>query len=155
MRAASCLSQHRIALKAIKEAGILRTSNVFLAKELGMIPVGTMGHEHPERFGSDYNSFATMRDRVPGFVSYLPDTFDSIRSGIPAAIKAIEECQDRPAGIRFDSEERIKNHYLYTLTEFQRRGLNQMLILEGLGFIIGNQLFRLKDLQRWLVGLNQ
>jgi nicotinic acid phosphoribosyltransferase len=131
MRGVSCMEQHRIALNAIKEAGILRTSNVYLAKELGMIPVGTMGHEHPERFGSDYNSFKTMRDRVPGFVSYLPDTFDSIRSGIPAAIKVIEECPERAAGIRFDSEERIKNHYMYTLTEFQRRNLQQMLILEG------------------------
>jgi nicotinic acid phosphoribosyltransferase len=131
MRAVSCMAQHKIALSAIKEAGILRTSNVYLAKELGMIPVGTMGHEHIQRFGSDYHSFITMRDRFPGFISYLPDTFDSIRSGIPAALLAIQERPDRNAGIRFDSEERIKNHYFYTITECLRLGLLPQLILES------------------------
>jgi nicotinic acid phosphoribosyltransferase len=125
------MAQHRIALSAIKEAGILRTSNVYLAKELGMIPVGTMGHEHVQRFGNDYQSFITMRDRFPGFISYLPDTFDSIRSGIPAALRAIQERPDRNAGIRFDSEDRIKNHYFYTITECLRLGLLPQLILES------------------------
>lgn len=131
MRAASCIDQHTIALKAIKAAGILRTSNVYSAQLLGMVPVGTMGHEHIQRFGNDYQAFITMRDRFPGFISYLPDTFDSIRSGIPAALKAIQERPDRKAGIRFDSEERIKNHYLYTITECLRLGLNPQLILES------------------------
>ena len=131
MRAVSCMEQHKIALSAIKEAGILRTSNVYLAKELGMIPVGTMGHEHIQRFGNDYQAFITMRDRFPGFISYLPDTFDSIRSGIPAALRAIQEQPDRDAGIRFDSEERIKNHYFYTITECIRLGMLPQLILES------------------------
>ena len=131
MRAVSCMDQHMIALKAIKEAGILRTSNVYIAQMLKMIPVGTMGHEHIQRFGNDYQSFITMRDRFPGFISYLPDTFDSIRSGIPAALRAIQERQDRKAGIRFDSEDKIKNHYLYTITECLRLGLNPQLILES------------------------
>jgi nicotinate phosphoribosyltransferase len=131
MRAVSCMNQHRVALSACKEAGILRTSNVYLAKELGMIPVGTMGHEHIQRFGNDYQAFITMRDRFPGFISYLPDTFDTIRSGIPAALKAIQECPDRLAGIRFDSEERIRNHYFYALTECQRLDLAPQLILES------------------------
>ncbi len=131
MRAVSCMDQHEIALKAIKAAGILRTSNVYLAQKLGMIPVGTMGHEHIQRFGNDYQSFITMRDRCPGFISYLPDTFDSIRLGIPSALRAIQETPDRKAGVRFDSEERIKNHYLYTITECLRLGLNPQLILEG------------------------
>ena len=131
MRGVSCMAQHRIALQAIKAVGILRTSNIFLAQELGMIPVGTMGHEHPQRFGADYPSYTTMRDRFPGFISYLPDTYDSIRSGIPAALKAIQERPDRKAGIRFDSEERIKNHYFYTITECLRLGLNPQLILES------------------------
>ena len=131
MRAVSCMEQHKIALSAIKAAGIMRTSNVYLAKELGMIPVGTMGHEHIQRFGNDYQAFITMRDRFPGFISYLPDTFDSIRSGIPAALRAIQERPDRNAGIRFDSEDRIKNHYLYTITECLRLGLLPQLILES------------------------
>ena len=46
MRSASCLEQHEIALRACREAGIRRSSNVLLARTLGMIPLGTMGHEH-------------------------------------------------------------------------------------------------------------
>jgi len=131
MRAVSCMEQHEIALRAIRDAGIMRTSNVYLAQKLGMIPVGTMGHEHIQRFGNSYQSFITMRDRFPGFISYLPDTFDSIREGIPAALKAMMECPNRKSGIRFDSEDRIRNHYWYTLTEMQRLNILQQLILES------------------------
>jgi nicotinic acid phosphoribosyltransferase len=150
MRAVSCMEQHRIALSAIKEAGIMRTSNVYLAKELGMIPVGTMGHEHIQRFGNDYQAFITMRDRSPGFISYLPDTFDSIRSGIPAALRAIQERPDRNAGIRFDSEDRIKNHYFYTITECIRLGLLPQLILES-GWNLQKTLEfeRYREMMRW------
>jgi len=83
------------------------------------------------RFGNDYQAFITMRDRFPGFISYLPDTFDSIRSGIPAALRAVQECPERKAGIRFDSEDRIKNHYFYTITECLRLDLSPQLILES------------------------
>ena len=150
MRAVSCMAQHKIALSAIKAAGIMRTSNVYLAKELGMIPVGTMGHEHIQRFGNDYQAFITMRDRFPGFISYLPDTFDSIRSGIPAALRAIQERPDRDAGIRFDSEDRIKNHYFYTITECLRLGLLPQLILEsGWNLEKTLQFERYREMMQW------
>jgi len=131
MRAVSCIEQHEIALRAIRDLGIMRTANVYLAQLLGMIPVGTMGHEHIVRNGNSYQSFITMRDRFPGFISYLPDTFDTIREGVPAAIRAMQECPDRKAGIRFDSEDRIRNHYWYTMTEMQRLNILQQLILES------------------------
>ena len=51
MRAVTCYEQHEIALRAVKEAGITRTSNVAIARMLDMIPVGTMGHEHVQRHG--------------------------------------------------------------------------------------------------------
>jgi nicotinic acid phosphoribosyltransferase len=54
MRAVSCSAQHYRALESIRRAGILRTSNVDAASILDMIPVGTMGHEHVQRYGDDY-----------------------------------------------------------------------------------------------------
>lgn len=131
MRGVSCLEQHEIALTAIKDAGIIRTSNSGLAKKLGMIPVGTMGHEHIQRAGSDYAAYISMRDRFPGFLFYLPDTFDTIRSGIPAALKVISETPERPAGIRFDSENGIRGHYLYTVVRAKEMGLEPILALES------------------------
>jgi hypothetical protein len=86
MRAASCLEQHEIALRACREARIRRTSNVLLARTLRMIPVGTMGHEHVQRYGAAEPAFRAMRERRPGRSSYLLDTYDTIRSGIPALV---------------------------------------------------------------------
>jgi nicotinic acid phosphoribosyltransferase len=103
MRAASCLEQHEIALRACREAGIRRTSNVLLSRTLGMIPVGTMGHEHAQRYGADEPAFRAMRERRPGRSSYLLDTYDTIRSGIPAAFKLIREDPGRRDSIRYDS----------------------------------------------------
>ena len=131
MRGVSCMEQHLIALRAVKDAGIIRTSNVAAASELGMVPVGTMGHEHIQRSGSDYLAFTSMRDRVGGFVFYLPDTFDTVRSGVPTALKVISETPDRDAGIRFDSENGIRGHYLYTVIRAREMGLEPILALES------------------------
>ena len=131
MRGVSCLEQHEIALEAIKNAGIIRTSNVGLAEKLGMTPVGTMGHEHIQRSGSDYAAFTSMRDRFPGFLFYLPDTFDTVRSGVPAALKVIAETPERDAGIRFDSENGIRGHYIYTVVRAREVGLEPILALES------------------------
>jgi len=62
MRSAVCLEQHRIALEACRAEGVLRTSHVGLALELDMQPVGTMGHEHVQRWGADLAAFGAMRD---------------------------------------------------------------------------------------------
>lgn len=131
MRAVSCSEQHEIALKAIKEAGILRTSNVELAQKLGMIPVGTMGHEHVQRFGDDYEAFIAMRDRFPGFLFYLPDTYSTIQSGVPSALRVIAERPDRDAGIRFDSEKHILGHYMFTVAKAMEMGMQPRLALES------------------------
>lgn len=131
MRAASCEGQHAIALKAIRAAGILRTSNVGLAAHLDMIPVGTMGHEHIQRHGDDYAAYTAMRDRFPGFIFYLPDTFDTIGSGIPNALRVMQEDPSRNAGIRFDSEHGIRGHYLYTICRARELGMMPYLGLES------------------------
>ncbi|MEQ1501538.1 MAG: nicotinate phosphoribosyltransferase [Myxococcota bacterium] len=131
MRAVSCAEQHAVALAAIRDAGIRRTSNVGLARALGMVPVGTMGHEHVQRHGTDAAAFTAMRDRYPGFVFYLPDTFDTARSGIPAALDAIADAPDRSAGIRFDSEHDIEAHWTLAVTRCRARGLTPILGLES------------------------
>jgi nicotinate phosphoribosyltransferase len=131
MRACSCTEQHRIALAAVKEAGIVRTSNVLLARELGMVPVGTMGHEHVQRHGSDPAAFHAMRDQFAGFIFYLPDTFDTLASGIPAALEAMREEPERNSGIRFDSEHGIVGHWLYAVSRAREAGLSPLLGLES------------------------
>ena len=110
MRSVSCLEQHEIGLRACREAGIQRTSNVLLARTLGMIPVGTMGHEHVQRYGADEPAFRAMRERRPGRSSYLLDTYDTIGSGIPTAFKLIREDPGHGDSIRYDSGDKEKQY---------------------------------------------
>ncbi len=118
-RATSCLEQHKTAVCAILHAGITKTSNAYLAKELGMTAVGTMGHEHPQRFFSDYEAFTAMRDRSSSpFLFYLPDTFDTKDSGLHAAIKAgLFQNGNVKIGIRFDADD-MEELYRYALNMF-------------------------------------
>src|SRR5262245_58358688 len=129
MRSVSCLEQHEIALRACREAGIQRTSNVLLARTLGMMPVGTMGHEHVQRYGADEPAFRAMRERRPGRSSYLLDTYDTIRSGIPAAFKLIREDPSRLDSIRFDSGDKEKQ-YRFAVELAKRQGIRPVMILE-------------------------
>lgn len=131
MRAVSCIEQHEIALAALKEAGIVRTSNVEAAQKLDMVPVGTMGHEHLQRMGSDYEGFTSMRDRFPGFLSYLLDTFDTLRSGIPTGLRVIAEQPYRQAGLRFDSEKSVLGQYMFAVARSRDMGLEPYLTLES------------------------
>lgn len=131
MRATTCSAQHKIALTAVRDAGVLRTSNLHLAKLLGMIPVGTMGHEHVQRIGDDYEAYCWMRDRFPGFLFYLPDTFSTLYSGVPSALKVIAEEPSRDAGIRFDTEHGIRGHYTFTVARAMEMGIRPRLALES------------------------
>jgi nicotinic acid phosphoribosyltransferase len=103
MRAATCIQQHMIVLEECRAKGILKTSNVWAAWKLYLIPVGTTGHEHQERWRNDLAGFRAIRDMRAEPPSYLFDTFDPIRSGIPAAFRVIREDPNRPCSIRFDS----------------------------------------------------
>lgn len=129
LRSATCLEQHEIALRACKEAGVTRTSNVLGAKRLGMTPVGTMGHEHVQRYGNDEDAFRAMRDRRPGRSSYLLDTFDTFLSGIPAAFKILQENPGHQDSIRYDSGDK-KSQYLYAVALAKERCLIPVHIFE-------------------------
>jgi len=109
MRGMTCMEQHRLVVSACKEAGITRTSNVKLAYELYLIPVGTTGHEHQQRHGRDIEGFRAIRDQRPEPPSYLFDTYDPEWTGsgndigIPAAISVMLEDPNRRCSVRFDS----------------------------------------------------
>lgn len=103
LRGATCMEQHMIALTEIRKTGINKTSNVWGAWKLYMIPVGTTGHEHQERWGSDEAGFLTISDMRPETPSFLFDTYDPIRCGIPTALKILRQNPTRPVSLRFDS----------------------------------------------------
>ena len=103
LRGATCMQQHLMVLEICQKYGIQKTSNVFGAWKLYMIPVGTTGHEHQMRWGHDDRlGFRAIRDMRPEPPSYLFDTTDPMR-GIDAAFDVIMEDDCRPASMRFDS----------------------------------------------------
>jgi nicotinic acid phosphoribosyltransferase len=129
MRAATCMAQHRIALAACKEAGVTGTSNVELARELELKPVGTMGHEHVQRYGADEPAFRAMRDRHPGPTSFLLDTFSTIHSGLPTAFSLIAEDSTRNDSVRFDSGDK-ESQFLIACSMARHAGIQPRFILE-------------------------
>lgn len=128
MRAASCEEEHRLALAALREAGIVATSNVAGARALSLRPVGTMGHEHVQRWGNDIDAYRAMRDMRVSAPSYLLDTFDTIGRGIPAAIAVMKE-REHDCSIRYDSGDKYAQ-YMFAHGEMSRAGLSPTHILE-------------------------
>jgi nicotinate phosphoribosyltransferase len=129
LRAASCMEQHLLALAALKGEGVTRTSNIWGAKQLGLVPVGTMGHEHVQRYGSDDAAFRAMAERRPQRSSYLLDTFDTMASGIPAAFALIAERPNEKDSIRYDSGDK-EAQYRFAAAEAKKLGIRPVQILE-------------------------
>ena len=129
LRSSSCVEQHLIALEGCKQAGVTRTSHVWGAWQLGMVPVGTMGHEHIQRYGSDDAAFRAMCERRPSRSSYLLDTFDTIKSGIPAALALMAERATEGDSIRYDSGDKVAQ-YRHAIALAKQMGLRPVQILE-------------------------
>jgi nicotinic acid phosphoribosyltransferase len=129
LRSATGLDQHRIALSACKAAQVTRTSHVLGAHELGLTPVGTMGHEHVQRYGSDAAAFLAMRERRRARSSYLLDTYDTYGSGIPAAFALIAADSHRGDSIRYDSGDKIAQ-YRFAAARAHELGIRPVQIIE-------------------------
>src|SRR5690606_3190672 len=128
MRSAVCMEQHRIALQACKAEGVLKTSHLRLARERGMTPVGTMGHEHVQRWGADLPAFQAMRDMRSSPPSYLLDTFDTMGSGIGAAVEVMRQ-RAHDCSIRYDSGNKFLQ-YLHACELLGDAGLEPAHVLE-------------------------
>lgn len=129
LRAASCVEQHLLALEGAKQAGLTRTSHVYGAQQLGLVPVGTMGHEHVQRYGSDEAAFRAMVERRHQRSSFLLDTFDTLTSGIPTAYRIIQERAEAGDSIRYDSGDKVAQ-YRFAIAEARRLGIAPVQILE-------------------------
>ena len=89
-------------------AGCAGTSNV-LCGELFDVPVmGTHAHSWIMSFDSEYEAFKTYAKLYPTACTLLVDTYDTLKSGVPNAIKTFEYMRDNGLpldhiGIRLDS----------------------------------------------------
>lgn len=94
--------------RAAMIGGCIGTSNV-LAGQLFDVPVsGTHAHSWIMSFPDEYTAFKAYADIYPDACILLVDTYDTIKSGIPNAIKVFDEMRaagikSKKYGIRLDS----------------------------------------------------
>ncbi|MBM7714344.1 nicotinate phosphoribosyltransferase [Bacillus thermophilus] len=84
--------------------GFDATSNVRAGKLFGMPVAGTHAHSMVQAYKDDYTAFKKYAESHRDCV-FLVDTYDTLRSGVPAAIRVAKEFGDRIhfKGIRLDS----------------------------------------------------
>ena len=94
------------ASRAAGIGGILKTSNVYSAYIFGLEPSGTMAHSWVQSFDDELSAFREFARIYPEKSVLLVDTYDTLNSGIPNAIKVAKELEKkgyRLVGIRIDS----------------------------------------------------
>ncbi len=94
--------------RAAMIGGCIGTSNV-LAGQLFDVPVkGTHAHSWIMSFPDEYTAFKTYADMYPNACILLVDTYDTLKSGVPNAIRVFKEMREAGIpltfyGIRLDS----------------------------------------------------
>ena len=89
-------------------AGCIGTSNIMAADMLNMKAMGTQAHSWIESFPTEYEAFISYAKFYPNNCILLVDTYDTLRSGIPNAIKTFKYMQEHGIntnniGVRIDS----------------------------------------------------
>ena len=88
--------------------GCIGTSNVLCAKQFGVPALGTHAHSWIMSFDDELTAFRRYAELYPNNTTLLVDTYDTLRSGVPNAIKVFEELRKagkmpKMYGIRLDS----------------------------------------------------
>jgi len=86
--------------------GFDATSNMLAGKLFGIPTKGTHAHSWVQSFASEQEAFDAYAQVMPDGVTLLVDTFDTLRSGVPNAIRTAKKMEARGKkmnGIRLDS----------------------------------------------------
>ncbi len=86
--------------------GCIGTSNVLAAKEFNVPVKGTHAHSWVMSFKSELEAFERFAELYPDNCLLLVDTYDTLKSGVPNAIKVFKKLREsghKPVGIRLDS----------------------------------------------------
>ena len=94
--------------KAACIAGCCGTSNVLTAKMFGLSALGTMAHSWIMSFDDEFTAFKAFATKYPDMAILLVDTYDTLKSGVPNAIKTFDYMKEKGIsskkfGIRLDS----------------------------------------------------
>lgn len=87
--------------------GAVGTSCTVSAKEFDVPASGTMAHSWIQSFDSEYEAFKAYAEIYPNGCTFLIDTYNTLESGLPNAIRVFDEVLKpqgiRPVAVRLDS----------------------------------------------------
>ena len=87
--------------------GCIGTACTICERDFGVPSLGTMAHSWIQSFDTEYEAFAAYAKLYPNNCTLLVDTYNTLKSGVPNAIKVFDEILKpmgcRPNGIRIDS----------------------------------------------------
>ena len=87
--------------------GCSATACTISDRDYGIPAIGTMAHSWVQMFDNEYDAFVSYCKTYPDNATLLVDTYDTLKSGIPNAIKAFKEVLlpqgITKCGIRLDS----------------------------------------------------
>ncbi|MBS6396950.1 MAG: nicotinate phosphoribosyltransferase [Clostridiales bacterium] len=94
--------------RAAMIGGCIGTSNVLTGKLFDVPVLGTHAHSWIMSFPDEYTAFKTYSEMYPEACTLLVDTYDTLKSGVPNAIRVFEEMRKENKlkgryGIRLDS----------------------------------------------------
>ena len=83
--------------------GCTGTACAIADRDHGIKALGTMAHSWVQMYEDEYSAFKKYAEIYPDNCTLLVDTYNVLKSGVPAAIKVFKEMKPKNMGIRIDS----------------------------------------------------
>lgn len=83
--------------------GCVGTACAIADRDYGISALGTMAHSWVQMYPDEYSAFKKYAEIYPDNCTLLVDTYNVLKSGVPAAIKVFKEMKPKKMGIRIDS----------------------------------------------------
>lgn len=83
--------------------GCAGTACAIADRDYGIVALGTMAHSWVQMYPDEYSAFKKYAEIYPDNCVLLVDTYNVLKSGVPAAIKVFKEMKPKKMGIRIDS----------------------------------------------------
>ncbi|MCL2338873.1 MAG: nicotinate phosphoribosyltransferase [Proteobacteria bacterium] len=115
--------------RAAAVGGIILTSNVAAARELGLPIAGTMAHEFVQEYDTELQAFEAWLRHNPANTTLLTDTFDN-KTGVKNAIAASKNTGVKLNQIRIDSGD-LAYESINARAEFRNAGMDSKICLSN------------------------
>ena len=83
--------------------GCAGTACTISDRDYGITAMGTMAHSWVQMYEDEYEAFKKYAEIYPTNCTLLVDTYNVLKSGVPAAIRVFKELRPEKMGIRIDS----------------------------------------------------